>query len=214
MNKRLLILAAIITAIFAGVLFNSNNKNSTAVTTASTSSVTATPHVTGKTDAAVTLTEYSDFQCPACGAYYPIVEQVIQKYHSQIRFEYRHYPLVAIHQNAFAAARAAEAAGKQGKFWEMYRELFKNQAVWENASNARAIFDGYAERIGLNLTTFRTDFASSAVNDAINASIAEFNQRGLPTATPTFLLNGKPIEPRDANEFGKLIDEQLQRSRP
>jgi protein-disulfide isomerase len=176
---------------------------------ASSGSGAIVKHITGKQDAAITLVEYSDFQCPACGAYYPVVEQIVEKYKNEISFEYRHYPLTSIHRNAFAAARASEAAGKQGKFWEMYRLLFTRQSSWSESGSAQTIFEGYAKQLGLDVNRYKTDFASSETNDAINASIQGFNKRGLPQSTPTLLLNGKKIQPRDAKDFSRLIDEQF-----
>jgi len=206
MGKRLWILLLLIIAVFAGVVWA--DRGSKAVE-AGAEDGTPPVHIIGKQDATVKLVEYSDFQCAACAAYYPIVEQVIEKYKDKISFEYRHYPLTTIHRNAFAAARASEAADKQGKFWEMYRLLFSNQSAWENSSNAQSVFESYAGQLGLDPAKFKADFTSKGTNSAINASIAEFNTRGLPKATPTFLLNDKKIEPRSVEDFSKLIDEQL-----
>ncbi len=206
MSRRLWTIVAIIAVVFIGVAWvNSNNKT----TEAGAGNGKRITHSIGKQDATVTLVEYSDFQCPACEAYYPVVEQVVQKYKDRISFEYRHYPLTSLHANAFAAARASEAAGKQDKFWEMYRLLFVNQSAWEGSGSAAAVFEGYAKQLGLNLVQFRADYASREVNSAISASIAEFNRRGLPQATPTFLLNNKKIEPRSLGDFSKLIDKAL-----
>ncbi len=170
-------------------------------------------HRVGAQDTTVSLVEYSDFQCPACRAYYPVIEQIIEKYKDKISFEYRHYPLTTIHRNAFAAARASEAAGKQDKFWEMYRLLFANQPSWAESGTARSTFEGYAKQLGLDLGRYKTDFASSETNSAINASIREFNSRRLPKSTPTFLLNGKKVTAGNSVEaFSKLIDKQLELS--
>ncbi len=207
MSKRLWILVGIIVALFVGVVWVNNNKDTDAVA----DSAARSPHIIGKQDAKVTLVEYSDFQCSACRVYYPIVEQIVQKYQDRISFEYRHYPLTTIHGNAFAAARASEAAGKQDKFWEMYRALFESQSGWADSNNAQTTFEGYARRLGLDTTKFKADFASSETNSVINASIIEFNKRGLTKSTPTFLLNGKKIQPQSAEDFSKLIDEQLKR---
>jgi protein-disulfide isomerase len=208
MGKKFWIVLLLVVAGFIGFLWLGGNKDVAQPDVAYSNAALVT-HITGKQDAAVTLVEYSDFQCPACGAYYPAVEQIVQKYGGRISFEYRHYPLIAIHHNAFAAARASEAAGKQGKFWEMYRLLFANQKAWAESSAAQATFEGYAKQLELDVSRYKTDFASSETNGAINASIREFNKRGLPKSTPTFLLNGKKIRPRDAKDFSKLIDEQL-----
>jgi protein-disulfide isomerase len=208
MSKRFWIILALIIAAFASFLWLSGDKESTK-SDVPTSQTAPVRHVTGKQNAAVTLVEYSDFQCPACGVYYPVVEQIVEKYKDRISFDYRHYPLVAIHPNAFAAARASEAAGKQDKFWEMYRLLFANQSSWSESNAAQSTFEKYARQLQLDMGRYKADFASSKTNSAINASIREFNETGLPKSTPTFLLNGKKIQPRDAKDFSRLIDEQL-----
>lgn len=92
--------------------------------------ITADDWVKGKKDSKVVLVEYSDFQCPACAAYFPMVEQVMDEYKDKVAFVYRHFPLISIHPYAEPMARASEAAGKQGKFWEMYQLIFKNQTAW------------------------------------------------------------------------------------
>lgn len=212
MGKKFWIVIILLIVGFAGFVWYGGNRDA-ATSEALSGNGTITKHVIGKQDAAVTLVEYSDFQCPACAAYYPVIEQVIEKYKDRISFEYRHYPLTTIHRNAFAAARASEAAGKQDKFWEMYRLLFANQSAWSESDNSLPIFEGYAKQLGLDLNRYNADFASSETNDAINASIKEFNQRGLPKSTPTFLLNDKRIEVRNSlEEFSKLIDEELARA--
>jgi len=149
---------SIIIAVFIGFAWVSGSKNPVESSADSGKRLT---HIIGKQDSKVTLVEYSDFQCPACGAYYPIVEQVVEKYKDRVNFEYRQYPLATIHHNAFAAARASEAASKQGKFWEMYRLLFADQSAWENSGNAQSTFEGYARQLGLDRARFKTDFASS-----------------------------------------------------
>lgn len=210
MGKKFWIVILLLVSGFLGFVWLDSNRRDTAISEASSVNGAAVKHVTGKQDAVVTLVEYSDFQCQACAAYYPVIEKVIEKYKGRISFEYRHYPLTTIHRNAFAAARASEAAGEQGKFWEMYRLLFVNQQVWSESGNSQTIFEGYAKQLGLDLERYRVDFASSETNDAINASIKEFNASGLPKSTPTFLLNGKKIEVQNSVEaFSKLIDENL-----
>lgn len=210
MSKKFWIVIVLLIIGFVGFVWFDNNRD-TASSEALSGNGVVTKHDTGKQDAAVTLVEYSDFQCPACAAYFPVVEQVAEKYKDRISFEYRHYPLTTIHRNAFAAARASEAAGKQDKFWEMYRLLFANQSSWAESSGALSTFEGYAKQLDLDLARFKTDFASGETNEAINANIKEFNNLGLSKSTPTFLLNGKKITPDNTvEEFSKLIDEQLE----
>jgi len=163
----------------------------------------------GPEGAVVELIEYSDFQCPACAAYQPIVDQILEKYPNDVRFAYRQYPLVSIHQNAYEAAQASEAAGLQGKFWQMHSSLFENQRNWETAPRAKAIFKGYGEEIGLDMDKFDADFNSSVVKDAIAADIIAGESIPL-LGTPTFLLNGRLIaNPRTVGEFESIIEAEI-----
>jgi protein-disulfide isomerase len=206
MEKRFWIIIGVIIALFAGLLWYGSSNDEDEGTGKPTN------HVIGKADAKVKLVEYGDYQCPFCGQFHPVVKQVVEKYRDRISFQFRHYPLTQIHANAVAAARAAEAADKQGKFWEMHNSIFENQDDWAQASNASTVFEGYAQQLGLNKSTFKKDFASSAVNAAINADKAEFDKTKLTPSTPTFLLNGKRIQPEATVEsFSKFIDEELEK---
>jgi protein-disulfide isomerase len=108
------------------------------------------------------------------------------------------------------AHRAAEAADKQGKFWEMYDLLYINSAQWSSASNPVTSFESFAQQLGLNVDKFRTDSASSGVNDIINADLEKGRKAGV-DATPAFFLNGKKIEqnPQSVEDFKKLIDNEI-----
>ena len=171
--------------------------------------VTEADWTKGNPDAKVTLIEYSDFQCPACGAYYPLLKQLTAEYSEQVRFVYRHFPLRNIHANAEAAARSAEAAGKQGKFWEMHDKLFENQAAWSGMLAALPTFESYAGELGLNLDQFRTDVADGAVGDRVNAQFNDGLSAGL-NSTPSFFLNGEKIDnPRTYEQFKQVVDEAL-----
>lgn len=174
----------------------------------------ATNHVSGSNSTGVRLVEYGDFECEFCGRYYSLVEQVKEKYKDKIEFQFRNLPLIQIHKNAFAAARAAEAADKQGKYWEMYNLLFQNQTSWASAEDAKPIFEQYATQLGLNIEKFRTDAASTTTNEIINADIAEFKKTKEQMSTPTFFLDGKKIEPKSVDEFSKLIDEAIKAKQP
>jgi protein-disulfide isomerase len=167
--------------------------------------ITAADHVRGPADAPVTLIEYSDFQCPACEAYYPLIERVYASSTVPIRMVYRHFPLPQ-HRNAIPSARAAEAAALQGRFWEMYSLLFANHTQWTELSDPTTIFESYAERIGLNVPKFKTDLDSKAVTDAVDAASAEANRIGL-FQTPTFFVNGKMIQnPQGYDAFKTAIE--------
>jgi protein-disulfide isomerase len=158
-----------------------NNKNSTAG---------ATSHVEGNNAKGVTLVEYGDYECPVCELYYLPIKDAIAKYSNDIQFQFRNLPLTSIHQNAFAAARAAEAAGSQGKYWQMHDKLYENQNDWVSTPNPLDTFTSYAKGLGLNVNQFKSDYASAKVNDAINADLAAFAKTGQDEATPTFYLDG------------------------
>lgn len=167
-------------------------------------------HAKHGTDNTVTLIEYGDFQCPSCGAYYPVVKQVAEKYKDHVNFIFRHFPLISIHPNAFSASRAAEAAGNQGKFWEMHDRLFETQNSWgQVSSNQQALFEQYANELSLDLERFKQDYASEATADRINRDVSSAKQFNI-TGTPTFILNGEKIKnPADAAAFSKVLDEAI-----
>ena len=165
----------------------------------------------GKADATVVLVEYGDFQCPACAAYFGLVREVAEGYKDRVKIVYRQFPLKNIHPNAELAAKASEAAGKQGKFWEMHDQLFQNQSGWSSASNAKAkeVFIGYAQVIKLNIDQFKKDIDSDEIEDLVNADIESGNASNV-TATPTFFLNGKKItNPQSVDQFRTLFDNAL-----
>lgn len=161
-------------------------------------------HVKGPTDAKVTLVEYGDFQCPGCGTAEPYVRQLVQEYSDRISFVYRNFPLTSIHPNAKAAAAAAEAAGIQGKFWEMHDKLFDNQKEWSSASakDRGAVFEKYAKDLGLDINQFNEDLKGRAkvegqtvpnVADKIAFDYALGRANNV-SETPTFFINGVLID--------------------
>ncbi len=212
MSKRFLLILAALAVVFIGVVVYSKNKDSNTASNNSASTSEGSNHILGANTGGVELVEFGDFQCPACRSYFPVIEQVQEKYGDQISFQFRHFPLVQIHQNAMVAHRAAEAAGKQGKFWEMYELLYQRQQAWQSSGNPTAVMEDYAAELGLNIDQFKQDFASDPVNDVIQADI-RLGQKFGATSTPTFVLNGQKIEnPSDLAGFSKLIDEQLAKS--
>lgn len=167
-------------------------------------------HIAGKTDSKVTLTEYGDFQCPACKSYYPVINQLKVEYKDKVAFQFSHFPLVQIHPNAFLGSRAAEAAGKQGKFFEMHDLLYENQEAWSQNQDPNAGFEAYARQLSLNIDQFKADLNSSETTDIINADV-KAGQAIKANSTPTFALNGKKIDknPTSLDEFKKLLDDEL-----
>lgn len=167
--------------------------------------VTESDHVRGTVGGKVTLVEFGDLQCPACGAYEPIVRQVTAENAGTLQVVFKHFPLTQIHQNALLAAKASEAASNQGRFWEMHDILYDKQSEWSGALNARDIFLGYATQLGLDLNQFTSDLNSSAIQSKILAEYKEGVNLGV-QGTPTFFLNGKMIEnPGSVEAFNKLI---------
>lgn len=196
--------------VFIGVFALTSNK-SKETTKSSGGSSTLTQHVQGKNSAGITLVEYGDYQCPFCEQYYTTVKLVQAEFNDQIQFQFRNFPLTSLHQNAFAAARAAEAASLQGKFWEMHDTLYeaRNYQVWSGAKDPNPLFISFAQQLGLKTDQFKTDFASGKVNDLINADQAEGTKLGI-TGTPTFFLNGKKTEIGNSPaNFEKVIRAEL-----
>jgi len=165
--------------------------------------------VKGNSDSKIVVAEYSDFQCPACKRYAPIFEQVIDKYQNQVRFEFHHFPLISIHSNAIAGAKAAEAAGKQGKFWQMHDYLYAHQSDWENRGNLDAVFADYAKTLGLDVEKFKTDYKDKNILRKINKQRSKALAMGL-RGTPTIRINNKTIKtPTSVAEFSKILDNLL-----
>lgn len=203
MGNRFFVILAIIVLAFVG-LFLVSKKDSAKD---SGNATTTSNHVQGAGTSGVTLLEYGDFQCPACGSYYPILKQVKAKYGDQITFQFRNFPIVSIHPNAMSAHRAAEAAHKQGKFFEMHDMLYERQQQWTTSQGVSAIFESYATELGLNLEQYKQDLASADIQGIISADI-KAGQEANVTATPGFVLDGKKLEdnPRDLDGFSQLID--------
>lgn len=137
----------------------------------------------------IVVTEFSDFQCPACKSVQEPLKQILSRFEGQVSFVYRNFPLTSIHKNATISAQAAEAAGLQGKFWEMHDLLFIRQGEWENLPNAKEKFAGYAEELKLDKEKFVSDMESKEVRDAVTMDSATANKYAL-SGTPTFFVNG------------------------
>ncbi len=165
----------------------------------------------GGEDAVVSLIEYSDFQCPACGSYHPVLKEVLNAYGDNISFTYRHNPLRSIHEHAQLAGQAAEAAGVQGKFWEMHDMLFEKQREWSNGTGQKRKFIGYAEELGLDVDQFEVDMDSSEAKQRVNAGYNSGIRAGV-TGTPSFFLNGQRIRPGGTPaSFNEIIDAEFER---
>lgn len=204
------ILVIIIVGLFGLFAFVSKSDKSNENNSSNSTSSGPSNHVVGAGNKKVTLTEYGDFECPACKAYYPLVKQVKETYGDDITFQFRHFPLVQIHPNALLASRAVEAAGKQGKFFEMHDLMYENQDAWKTQPTVNTVFESFAERLGLNMIQYKADVTAESTAATINADIKEGQKVGA-NSTPTFVINGKKINenPKSFEEFKKLIDEAI-----
>ncbi len=226
---------AIIVLVLAGVvvgawwLYNSSkpaatsgsNRNSAPANTARTQQIPTNaplgaqpPHLLGSPTATVTLEEFADFQCGSCATAHPVLKQIQSQYGSRIKFVFRQFPLT-MHDKAYDAAVVAEAAGLQGKFWDMQNQLFTNQAAWANNPNYRQIFSGYAEKIGLDVAKFQSDVAGLQAKSRVDLDM----QRGKAlnvNSTPTLYINGKSIPYQEMNveSLKTLIDVELRSASP
>lgn len=203
-GKLLLGLLAIIIVLFGYYFYKTGGS---ATMPAPTIEVSQTDHVRGAAGAKVTVVEFGDFQCPACGMYEPIVQKVMSDNKDIVQFVFRHFPLTQIHQNALISAKAAEAAGEQGKFWEMHDLLYAKQREWSSALNAREFMVTYAKDLGLDTAKFAADLNSSAIEKKIRAEYLEGTKLDV-QGTPTFFINGKKIDnPQSVEAFTALIKE-------
>ncbi len=161
--------------------------------------VTVTDQIKGNPEATVTLVEYSDFQCPACASFQPVLNTLLEEYGDKLRFEYRHFPL-PMHQFAMQAAVAAEAAGQQGKFFEYHDALFLNQDQWSKSTTPSVFFVQYAKDLGLDVEKFERHMKSSLLRDAVREDMEAARGEGL-TGTPTFFLNGERMQMETFDDF-------------
>ncbi len=197
---------------FGAMIFASKNKKTPTPGATAKDTVnfviTAEDHTQGPETAKVTLVEFADFQCPACAAYFPLVEKMHKEFPNDLRIVYKYFPLTTIHMQAMNSSLAAEAAGLQGKFWEMHSVLFAKQTEWQSTVG-KSPFDKYATELGLDLKKFQSDMSSNAVRDRVNKDLDYAIELGL-SGTPSFYLNGKKItNPSGEGDFRAKIIEAM-----
>lgn len=162
----------------------------------------------GADSAPVKIIAFEDFQCPACKSAEPAVRQMLKDYADKVQYEFVHFPL-PIHANAEEAALASEAAGKQGKFWEMKNLLYDNQEGWANESNPDNYFGQLAKQLGLDMNKFIDAYKSDELRDKIKTHVAAAEKAGI-NQTPTFVVNGKLIAgAQSIDGWRKIIDEAI-----
>jgi Protein-disulfide isomerase len=166
----------------------------------SANSGSESPHIRGNPNAQVTLEEFGDFQCPPCGSFAGFAEELLKEYDSRLRIVFRHFPLTA-HEHAREASLAAEAAGIQGRFWEMHDLLYREQAAWSKAPNARELFESYAGTIGLNVDQFKKDMDGEQAKARVDSDHARAESLEI-KVTPSLYINGQPVDAKDKNPEG------------
>ena len=165
----------------------------------------------GSPTATVTLEEFADFQCPQCAMQHPNMNEIKSMYGTRIRFIFREFPLdIKAHDKSYDAAVAAEAAGLQGKFWEMQNILFTNQKTWTDDPNFKQVWKGYAQKIGLDIDKWETDQAGVAARSRVEEDKKRGKAIGL-TGTPSLFINGNLIKLDDMTIDGMkaIIDAEL-----
>jgi protein-disulfide isomerase len=172
------------------------------------------PHTLGPDSAPAKLEEFGDFECPPCGLFHPILVEMHKEFGDKLQITFREFPLVPAHQHSIAAASAAEAAGLQGKFWEMHDLLYENQKTWHEAFDVRPIFEGYAKQIGLDMNRYQNDLNSDQVAQRIFLDGKRAHSMGV-KGTPTVFLNGRevPFESLPSEKLRVLINIELTKTR-
>ncbi len=168
--------------------------------------VTQDDHILGDPGDKVVIVEYADFECPACKVYASLLNQIYTLYKGRVALVFRHFPLIETHDRALVAAKAAEAAGAQDKFFEMLDLLYQNQEAWVGADKPENLFVSYAKILNLDLIKFQQDSLSQATENFIRTQRAEAQALKL-SGTPSFFINGKfVVLPQSVQEFQKIIE--------
>jgi protein-disulfide isomerase len=164
----------------------------------------------GTANAPVTLVEYADYECPMCKLVYPMVNELVKRYPEKVRFEYHYFPLIQIHPHAMEAALAAEAAGDQGKYWEMHDLLFDRQEQWHATQNVESLFVTYAAQLGLNTKQFADSMHSRDAQTRILQDV-ERARNAQVQGTPTFFMNNQRLEPlpKNVDDLVRAVDDRL-----
>ncbi len=156
-------------------------------------------HFTGSPDAKVRIVEFSDFQCPACGAAEPVVQKILAEFKGRVKFTYRHFPISQIHPYAQKAAEASECAAEQGRFWEMHGKLFANQQSLTQDDLKR-----HASDLGLDTAKFNACLASGKMGPVVASDLSYGLSIGV-DSTPTFFINGEKRSGMSYEEFKSAV---------
>ncbi len=215
-NAFLTVVSVVIIFVFLFIVYAASNKSDSAASVVHAQLQKILPNDKvkwGKSQKNI-LTEFSDFQCPACGSFHQVLKtyeasgSAESKVASKISFVHKNFPLEQIHKNARVAAYAAEAAGNQGKFFEMNDMLFENQTAWSDSKEPTKIFLEYAAALKLDLDKYKKDSVGPEVKKRVDDDLILGNQVGV-NSTPTFYLNGKKLEFASLGEFNKLLSDAV-----
>lgn len=172
----------------------------------------------GDPNAVVTIEEFADLACPTCAGFHQVLKELEKSYGQKIKVIFRHFPLTKVrgHENAYNAARSAEAAGIQGRFWEMQNMLFTNQKTWQPMpeAEARTTFEGYAKSIGIDVETFKQDMLGQVASARVGDDMKRAEAIRV-SATPTVILNGRLITNSEITDIGalrQLIEAEMQKA--
>lgn len=206
-NKGFIITVIVTLVLLVGGIFLFSNKSADNSTEKTFSQEILSPSGSSETatvSAEITLVEFGDYQCPACGVYHPFVKKLLEDLKGQVNFVFRHFPL-SQHKNAPIASYVAISAGKQNKYWEMHNILFEKQAEWSDLSDPKETFIGYAKGIGLDISKFESDIESKSTSDLVSKDMNDGRTVGI-NATPTYFVNGKKLTlPSTYDEFKNLV---------
>ena len=200
-NRNLLIILVVVIAVMVGG-FMLASRNSTPKPAAGNNLVRDNSHKIGS--GKVTVVEFGDYQCPACGQAYPITKQLLQEEDGKMTLVFRNFPLQQ-HQNAQIAAEAAEAANAQGKFWEMHDKLYATQTQWENSTAPLDVFAGFAKDLGLDVNRFKSDVTANKFADFIKQDQDDGTALNI-SGTPTFYVDGVQQQSFDHDSLKRAIE--------
>src|SRR5437870_3128338 len=209
----IIVAAAALTALASGPLLcqtmQPRRLSIAADETTSAKGLAKSTQIRGNPEAPLTLEEFGDFECPSCKNLATFLDQVTKEYHPSVRVIFRNFPL-AMHQHSHDAALAAEAAGLQGRFWEMHDMLFRDQPVWSSSDYPSMLFDSYAETLGLDMHQFRNDLKSDKVRERLDSDQDRAKSLGVKVA-PTLFIDKHQMGTNEATpeELHRLIDEAI-----
>jgi protein-disulfide isomerase len=206
----IIVLAVAVAAGAAVYLSRQPEEASDSSTASSTVDIKTGGRFRGPENAEVTLVEFGDYQCPSCAAYHPFVKEILNRYPKQVRLEFHHFPLISIHPNSMAAAKAAEAAGEQGHYWEMHDALFEYQTQWAAAPDPKPVFAAIANRIGINGTILVQTMESPQAQQRILNDVRQGENSV--QAVPTFFIKGQQVPIKlSMEDFVQVIDAHLKK---